>query len=182
MTDLSISHEARRLTDQEKEQFQQWGYVKNLPVFDHAAVPVLQDRFRDLHALLPASTDMSRVNNWHKANRWVYDLCRTPAILDYVEDLLGTNFFQWGAHIFAKFPGDGSEVPWHQDAQYWPLQPQQAVTVWLAFFDTDESNGAMRVVRGSHRAGVIQHHTVHGDQYVLSQQADPDAIKPDEVV
>jgi len=40
----------------------------------------------------------------------------------------------------------------------------------------------MRVVRGSHRAGVIQHHTVHGDQYVLSQQADPDAIKPDEVV
>ena len=63
MTDLSISHEARRLTEQEKEQFQQWGYVKNLPVFDHAAVPVLQDRFRDLHALLPASTDMSRVNN-----------------------------------------------------------------------------------------------------------------------
>ena len=50
MTDLSISHEARRLTEQEKEQFQQWGYVKNLPVFDHAAVPVLQDRFRDLHA------------------------------------------------------------------------------------------------------------------------------------
>jgi ectoine hydroxylase-related dioxygenase (phytanoyl-CoA dioxygenase family) len=182
MIDLPVSREARRLTPQEKEQFHQWGYVKNLPVFDQAAVPALQDRFRELHSLLPAGTDMNRVNNWHKANRWVYDLSRTPAILDYVEDLLGPDFFQWGAHIFSKFPGDGSEVPWHQDAQYWPLQPQKTVTVWLAFFDTDSSNGAMHVVRGSHHAGTILHRPVQGDQYVLAQQVDQDAIEPDQVV
>ncbi|HCN07391.1 MAG TPA: phytanoyl-CoA dioxygenase family protein, partial [Lentisphaeria bacterium] len=37
---------------------------------------------------------------------------------------------------------------WHQDAQFWPLYPHRAVTVWLVIFDTDEQNGAMRVVNG----------------------------------
>ena len=35
-----------------------------------------------------------------------YNLCRTPAILDYVEDLLGPNFFQWGGQFFLKEPKD----------------------------------------------------------------------------
>lgn len=182
MTDLAISREARRLTDQEKEYFQRWGYVKNLPAFGQAAVSTLQQRFQELVDLLPPGVNMNGVNNWHKANRWVYELCRTPTIVDYVEDLLGPNFFQWGAHFFCKFPGDCSEVPWHQDAQYWPLRPAKTVTVWLAFFDTDEQNAAMRVVRGSHRRGDVEHHTVQGDQYVLSQRADPTAIKQDQVV
>ena len=182
MNELTISPAARRLTQQEKEQYQQWGYVKNLPVFDQAAIPVLQKRFQELVALLPAETHMSRVNNWHKANRWVYDLCRTPAILDYVEDLLGPNFFQWGSHCFAKFPGDGTEVPWHQDAQYWPLQPAKTVSAWLAIYDTDVENAAMRIVRGSHRWGNQQHHTIDKKQYVLNQEVDPKAIKPEEVV
>ena len=110
MTGLAMSREARRLTDQEKEQFQQWGYVKNLPVFDSTALPKLQEGFREMVALLPPDVHMSRVNNWHKANRWVYDLCRTPTILDYIEDVLGSNFFQWGAHCFAKFPGENRLV------------------------------------------------------------------------
>lgn len=183
-SELTINSAARRLTEQEKEQYRQWGYVKNLPVFDQAAIPVLQKHFHELAALLPEEIHMSRVNNWHKANRWVYDLCRTPAILDYVEDLLGPNFFQWGAHCFAKFPGDGTEVPWHQDAQYWPLKPAKTVSVWLAIYDTDEQNAAMRVVRGSHRWGNQQHHAIdkEQEQYVLNQEVDPKAVKPEEVV
>jgi len=31
---------ARRLTEAEKEQFQNWGYVKNLPVFDDSYIPI----------------------------------------------------------------------------------------------------------------------------------------------
>ena len=107
---------------------------------------------------------MSRVNNWHKANRWVYELSQTKAILDYVEDLIGPNILQWGSHCFAKFPGDGTEVPWHQDAQYWPLQPSRTVTVWLAIFDTNEQNAAMRIVKGSHRH-VFEHHLVPGGRH-----------------
>ena len=62
-------------------------------------------------ALFPTHIHMSRVNNLYKANKWVYELSQTQAILDYVEDLIGPNIIQWGAHCFAKFPGDGTEVP-----------------------------------------------------------------------
>jgi ectoine hydroxylase-related dioxygenase (phytanoyl-CoA dioxygenase family) len=88
---------------------------------------------------------------WHKASIKFNELCRNSTILDYVEDLLGPNFYQWGGQFFTKYPNDGSVVPWHQDAQYWPLSPQRTVTVWLAVFDSDAGNGAMQIVNGSHK-------------------------------
>ena len=182
MINLPISPEAHKLTKAETEQFKQWGYVKNLPVFDEAAIPVLQQRFRELVAMLPSDMHISRVPLWHKANRYIYNLSRTPTILDYVEDVLGPNFFQWGAHCFAKFPHDGTLVPWHQDAYYWPLEPKTTVTVWLALFDTDESNAAMRIVRGSHLCGPLEHHEVDGDHYMLTDEVEEEAIKQSEVV
>ena len=45
MSELPISRCARRLTEAEKEQFQNWGYVKNLPVFDDSEIPILQKGF-----------------------------------------------------------------------------------------------------------------------------------------
>ena len=181
MSELPISRCARRLTEAEKEQFQNWGYVKNLPVFDDSEIPILQKGFEDMLALLPSHIHMSRVNNWHKANRWVYELSHTKAILDYVEDLIGPNILQWGAHCFAKFPGDGTEVPWHQDAQYWPLQPSRTVSVWLAIFDTDEQNAAMRIVKGSH-SNVFEHNLIEKEHFVLDQEVDQVAIKSEDIV
>ncbi len=173
---------ARRLTEEEKQQYRERGYVKNLPVFDEASVAELQSGFDHLLSLMPEGSDINLVNNWHKANRWFYDLCRTPEILDYVEDLLGPDFFQWGGQFFCKLPGMTSEVPWHQDAQYWPLTPHDTVTVWLAFYDSDEENGAMRVVAGSHEAGMFDHDTIEGDENVLDQSIDASRFSPDDVV
>ena len=93
----------------------------------------------------------------------------------------GPNILQWGAHCFAKFPGDGTEVPWHQDAQYWPLQPSRTVSVWLAIFDTDEQNAAMRIVKGSHRH-VFEHQLIEKEHFVLDQEVDQVAIKTEDIV
>jgi len=182
MTELTLSPDRRRLTEAEKSQYREWGYVRNLPVFDTAAVAALQDGFQRLAARLPAEIDLNKVNMWHKASRWYHDVCRTPAILDYVEDLIGPDFYQWGGQFFVKYPGDNALVPWHQDAQYWPLTPRKTVTVWLAVYDADESNGAMQVVRGSHRHGEFQHHRVSGDEYVLEQEVDQDQIDRERIV
>lgn len=182
MTELPISPKACRLTAEQKSQFREWGYVKNLPLFDAAAVPALQRTFSDLAALLPAGIDINKINMWHLANRQFHALCRTPAILDYVEDLLGPDFFQWGGQFFVKYPGDGSIVPWHQDAQYWPLKPRETVTVWLAIYDVDEENAGMQVVRGSHRGGDFQHHVNDNSNYVLEKEIDASLIDQDKVV
>jgi non-haem Fe2+, alpha-ketoglutarate-dependent halogenase len=118
----------KRLTRQEVEQYHALGYVKGFRVFRPEEVTQLQQEYEKLVRLLPPGRSISRVNWWHKRNRFVYDLCMDARLLDYVEDILGPNFFLWGSHFFVKEPSDGTIVPWHQDAQYWPLTPQNAVT------------------------------------------------------
>ena len=156
---FKISKKARKLTKEEKLQYKRDGYITGLPVFDPQAKNDLNELFVSLSSRLSNDIDINQTNMWHKASLKFYNLCRTPVILDYVEDLLGPNFFQWGGQFFLKEPNDGSVVPWHQDAQYWPLTPAKSVTVWLALYDTDEKNAAMKVVKGSHNVGMFKHHT-----------------------
>ncbi len=194
MIDLTTPTTARHLTATEVDQFHTQGYIKNLPLLDPQSTKTLQKQFMEFVDMVPDTVDIYRVNNWHKANRWFYELGRTPAILDYVEDLLGPNFNQWAGGFFIKFPHDESTVPWHQDARYWPLEPRDTVTVWLAVFDTDRDNGCMRVVPGSHRWGDLEHREIadsprweevseaeaRKNKYVLWQEVDPDSFTEDQ--
>lgn len=180
--DLTVHPEARRLTDIENLQFTKLGYVSGLPIFDRPSVKKIEQRFWAMREALSPDLDFNRVNCWHKANRWVYDLTLTPALLNYVEDILGPSFFLWGAQFFCKFPNDGTIVPWHQDAKYWPLLPQKAVTVWIAIFDTDLFNAAMQVIPSSHNHGAAIHRSVNNESYVLKEEIDPNEIQLDEVV
>ncbi len=188
MTSLTCS-DARLLTTEEIERYHEIGFIKNVPLLDAAGVEALQTRFMELLKAVPEEVDVYRTNNWHKANRWFYELTRLPAILDYVEDLLGPNFNMWGGGFFAKFPHDEATVPWHQDAKYWPLAPKSTVTVWLAVFDADTNNGCMRVVPTSHRWGDLRHENLPGSdwynddddkkrnsKYVLWQSVDENAF------
>ncbi len=196
MTYPTITPSARRLTQEEVEQYGEIGYLKNLPLFEGDAVETLQREFMEIVDSVPDSVDIYRVNNWHKANRWFYELSQTPAILDYVQDLLGPDFNQWGGGFFIKFPHDEKEVPFHQDASYWPLDPRTTVTVWLAVFDADPENGCMRIVPGSHRWGDMPHEDLPDSlnwskmspgeaaksKYILWQQVEPDSFTEDQVV
>ncbi|MBJ66834.1 MAG: hypothetical protein CME28_02360 [Gemmatimonadetes bacterium] len=92
-------------------------------------------------------------------------LCRRPH---------WSRFFQWDGGFFVKYPGEGNFVPWHQDSQYWPLSPRKTITASLAFYDGTRDNGAMQVLRGSHRLGQIPHHDVTGEEYILGQEIDAD--------
>ena len=182
MKNLPISAGVRRLSSDKIKQFNELGYLQGLPVFDATAVPQLQKRMHELEALMPVDVPISSVNMWHKANRWIYDLARTPAILDYVEELIGPDFFQWGGGFFVKYPGEGNLVPWHQDSQYRPLSPRKTITASLAFYDGTRDNGAMQVLRGSHRSGQIPHHDVTGEEYMLGQEIDADRIDETQAV
>lgn len=173
---------ARPLTQAQRTQFTEAGYLSRVPLFGADGVARLKRRFEELKTLLPEGTEIARVNCWHKCNAWVYELCRTPTLLDRVEELLGPDFYLWGAQFFCKFPGDGTIVPWHQDAQYWPFSPRRSVTAWIAVFDTDTSNAAMRIIPGSHRQGDVAHHEVGGAQYMLPQEVDAGAINESEAV
>ncbi len=172
----------RHLTLNQVDHYHSHGYVKNVPVFDVSQTMTIQSKFRELANRLPRGVDINQVNMWHKCSRWFYELCREPVILDCVEDLIGPDFYQWAGQFFVKYPGDGSEVPWHQDAQYWPLSPQKTVTVWLAVYDTDDANAAMQVYSGSHLNGEYAHHVNDNPHYVLEQEADISDCRPEDIV
>ena len=179
---FEIDQKARRLFKSEKDQYLNEGYVTGLHVFSENAVKDLHDWYEELSSKLPKDIDINKTNMWHKASKKFYDLCRTPTILDYVEDLLGPNFVQWGGQFFSKEPKDGSVVPWHQDAQYWPLNPSNAVTVWLAVFDTNEENAAMKVVSGSHKMGKFVHKKNDAKNLVLNQEVSFDQLDQSKIV
>lgn len=156
------------LTKEQQEHYAEKGYLTGLPaVFTTEEIAQLREELRNLEALLVPGEKMLHIRDWHNTSKWIYDLCKHPQILAYVEGILGPNFYMWGTQFFAKEPNSNDRVAWHQDAYYWPLTPHDTVTVWLAFTDVDDENGAMRVIPGTHNKGLIKHRSIN-DNSVLT--------------
>jgi len=84
---------------------------------------------------------------------WV-DVVGDDRIVDLAEVFVGPDIAVFASHYIAKPPHSGRPVLWHQDAGYWPLEPMEVVTLWLAVDASTTQNGCLRVVPGSHRGGV----------------------------
>jgi len=70
--------------------------------------------------------------------------------LDLAEKIIGPDIALFASHYIAKPPGEGQQVLWHQDGSYWPLEPMEVVTGWLAVNESTPENGCMRVIPGTH--------------------------------
>ncbi len=101
-------------------------------------------------------------------------LSRDKRILDLVEQVLGPDLILWLTHVFCKSAGTGREVPWHQDGQYWPIRPHATCTVWVALDKVDRTNGAMRVIPGSHKTGQVDHREDDSPDLTLNLVAAPE--------
>lgn len=66
--------------------------------------------------------------------------------------VMGKNM-QW----FNKPTGFSRATPPHQDGYYFMLEPNEAVTMWLALDEITEENGCVRYVTGSHLCGMRSH-------------------------
>ena len=86
---------------------------------------------------------------------FIHKILHTKSILDVVETFLGPNIALFGAHYIAKKPFKGKGVGWHQDGSYWPLEPMNVISVWLAGTDSNKKNGCMRVIPGTHNYRLI---------------------------
>ena len=159
------------LSRRQIEQFNNHGYISPLDVFNPEEIAAHRFYFDDLLAkALEAGWSSYEIYGWHTCCAGIYDLVTDDRILDYLEDLLGENLVLRGINYFAKMPGDGKQVSWHQDASYWPLNPSKAVTAWLAIDDVDSQNGAMQIIPSSHRQGQIAFHESEPSEHnVLNQ-------------
>ncbi len=159
------------LSSTQIEEFQQQGFLAGLPVFTSAEMATLNKDLPNILNLLEAGESTKEIREWHEASRYLFDICMDKRILAYVEALLGAHFYMWASNFFIKEPYSMETVGWHQDGYYWPLKPIESATVWIAFDEVDEENGAMQVIPGSHHQGMVEHVRQESDS-VLGLEAD----------
>jgi hypothetical protein len=79
-------------------------------------------------------------------------LMRDPRLTGRVAGILGDDLLVLSADLFVKAPRTEKRITWHQDVNYWGLEPMQVLTAWVAFTVATPENGCMRYSRGGHRA------------------------------
>jgi ectoine hydroxylase-related dioxygenase (phytanoyl-CoA dioxygenase family) len=88
---------------------------------------------------------------------WVR-LISDDRLLDIAELFVGPNIGLFASHYLVKPPFTGKEVRWHQDAAFWPLEPMEVVTLWLAIDESTPENGCVKLVPGSHKNEIKDMH------------------------
>jgi ectoine hydroxylase-related dioxygenase (phytanoyl-CoA dioxygenase family) len=134
-------------------QYNEDGYTILRGVLDPDTMAEMADHFDFLTRRYP---DIPTEHLHHPVMRndpfWVRCVS-DPRLLDVADGFLGSpeGLALFSSHYFCKMPGKGMPVLWHQDGSYWPIRPMTVTTLWLAVDRSDEENGCLRVVRGSHR-------------------------------
>ena len=112
---------------------------------------------------------LSVANVTHDTPFWVgpavFNALTAPSLLDAVECLIGPEVYSNPVqHVRIKVPekdaprdDEGNVIygaaPWHQDSGVVNPEADETdmITVWFPLMDTDEENGCLQVVPGSHR-------------------------------
>lgn len=72
------------------------------------------------------------------------------------------------ALYFPKPPG-ARGFPLHADTGYLPTDPPEMAGCFVAVDDTDEQNGALSIIPGSHRFGAVERQPVSTDEFVFPE-------------
>lgn len=105
----------------------------------------------------------------HLLFKWLADAVRNPTILDAVEDIIGPDILCWTTHWFIKEAHSPHYVSWHQDSNYWGLDTEDLVSVWLAVSDASVQSGCIRLLPGSHRAAAMAHVDTYARDNMLTR-------------
>jgi hypothetical protein len=172
-----------RLTPEQRAFYRDNGYLIGLPpIYSRAEMDRLNAELPELLKLLHPGETSKDIREWHETSTFLYEIVMNPKPHDLVEGILGPNFYVWASSFFVKEPFTRQTVGWHQDAYYWPMTPHHSVTVWLAFDDVDEENGAMQIIPGSHAAGLMQHKRSTETDSILTLELERGTFREDTAV
>ena len=110
---------------------------------------------------------------------FMHRLVGDDRLLDIAEQFIGPNIALFAAHYIAKSPGTGRAVQWHQDGSYWPLEPMEVTTLWVAGTPSTVENGCMRVLPGTQNNTLLNRRDLidlDTSKFVLGAGIHPDQI------
>lgn len=178
--------ENHALTAEQAEQFRRDGF---LGPFEICSAAEMRDIRGELEASvlskgsphLPSNVHQSR----HLDKRVVYDLCAHPAVIGRMAGVYGPDLLLWRSNFFQKEPG-AKEIPWHQDMNYWPIEPPVNISAWIAIDEATLETSCVRLIPGSHKASVphvraereMQFGEMADPAYVEAERAEPMELRP----
>ncbi len=99
------------------------------------------------------------VEPFHHLEPTLDRLIDDPRLVEPMRGLVGARSVAlWTDKLNLKRPREGSRFRWHQDSPYWAhASPHldRLPNVLLSLDDASEANGCFRVIRGSHRRGLL---------------------------
>eukprot|EP01048_Picozoa_sp_COSAG05_P001834 COSAG05_NODE_66_length_22253_cov_14.954455_7_plen_171_part_00 len=140
---------AAALSSAEVEAFSTQGFAGPFELCPAAEMVAARER---LEALID-DTDAHQGHNSHMYDELVWYFASHPAIVGRMNSLYGPELLVWRTNFFVKDPSGGvahrGEIPWHQDVNYWPLEPAVILSAWIAITDANENNGMLQLIPGS---------------------------------
>lgn len=145
----TLSHQAAGKPAGALAQFEAQGYAVFRNVLDPELV---SEASRHVDWLCAQHPDLRPEQLGHRLlgeDPFWLGLVSDSRLLDIAEQFIGPDIALFASHYISKPPYDGQPVLWHQDGSYWPLDPMEVVSLWLAVDESTPENGCMRVVPGT---------------------------------
>jgi len=157
--------------NQTAREFAENGFVILEKVFSPAEIAAVSDEvdrviegrasyLPEKEIVYEPDTVPPRVRNAFRLHVYAKQFLETakhPKLIGPLEAILGKSLRLYGSQVFAKPARVGTAVPAHQDMPYWPFEPYEMVSAWIALDDSTIENGCVRYVAGSHKLGMLPH-------------------------
>jgi len=159
-----------QLTENQISDYQRDGFLSPIQVFNEQEVTSLrlhfenfENHFGGIDKAASFRTDL------HLLQDWAWSVINDPRIVTPITQVLGPNVLLWSTQWFIKEPGDHKVVSFHQDANYWGLEPHDVASAWLALTDASIETGPMNFVPGSHLGELHSHTNTFAENNLLSR-------------
>lgn len=157
------------LTVSQREHYDREGYCSPFEAFSPESAQNYYQKLLDFEQEIGIDPLKVLRIKAHLVVPWLVEMARTPAILDVVEDIIGSDIRLYLSALWAKPANDPHYVSWHQDSTYFGLDPHDEVTVWVALTPSTVESGCIRVLPGSHRQPDMHHIETRDPQNMLSR-------------
>ncbi len=173
----------KSLNQEQIAAYRRDGFLGAIPVLNAQEVRRFRTELEAFEATTGKPLDFPERSKSYLLFDWADAIVHHPAVLDAVEDLIGPDILVYHSTMNIKEARTEAYIPWHQDDDYFHLDPPEHVTAWVALSDASEEAGCMRMIPGSRAEGLVPHaEKPEKDHLIRLGKAIHDRFAPDDGV